>query len=133
MNVTIIKHPELSFPEQNPIRMISQSGKKTIFLFQNAQRRQLQQESSALNSEKERNHQHQTVDINKFIQKRLDLLNIIRENPKTYAFNAVSRGQMETTVSFINCIMRFLRKRHRFWLRSEKSQGKRRKMKQKIV
>ena len=74
--------------------MISESGKKTIFLFQKAQRRSLQQESSAPNSEKERNHQHQTVDINKFIQKRLDLLNIIREKPKTYAFNAASRRQM---------------------------------------
>ena len=86
----------ISDPEQMPIKMISQSGKRTIFLFQNAQRRIL--DTSFEKIENTGEIQRKTVDINKYIQKKLDLLNKVRENPKTYTFNAVSRCQLDKRV-----------------------------------
>ena len=90
MNETITKNSD---SDQLPIKMISQSGKRTIFLFQNAQRRILDPES-----EKTTEIKKKTVDINKYIQKKLDLLNKVKENPKSYTFNAVSRGQLDKRV-----------------------------------
>lgn len=80
------------FIQESSIKMISRSGKKTIFLFTNPQYQQLQ--TPAFNQINEGDNQ-QNIKIHKFVQKKLDLAQNKEKHLETSPFKAVSRENLD--------------------------------------
>ena len=94
----MIKKSDFEYPEESTVRMISRSGKRTIFLFTNTQRRLIQDETNKMNSEKELYLKQQNFNIQKYLQKKNDLLIHSKKNPKTFVFRTVSREKLAKRV-----------------------------------